>query len=92
MSESQTEAVAPKLSAVRAKMRVTTIETNQYSEKHPPQHKVRFGVVCGDQGEDRSFSEATPSGECWLTITHGYPALDFFKPDRRYHVTFTEAP
>lgn len=89
MSEQQTETL--KLSAVRAKMRCTVIETNQFSEKHPPQHKVRFGAVCGDNGEDKSFSEATPAGECWLNISHGYPALDFFKPDKRYYVTFTEA-
>jgi hypothetical protein len=54
--------------------------------------KIRLGAVYGGDGEDKHFSDATPSGECWMQINAGRPAARFFKPGKRYYVTFTEAP
>lgn len=78
------------LGAVRAKMKVTACESTKYNATYT-QNKVKFGVVCGDNEEDRSFSDATPSGECWLSISTGRPALEFFEPGKSYYVTFTKA-
>jgi hypothetical protein len=55
-------------------------------------HKVNLGAVYSHTGENKDFCDATPSGECWMNIAPGYPAADFFKPGKKYYVTFTEAP
>lgn len=78
------------LNAVRAKMRVSVHEITKYNPQYT-QHKIKLGVVCGDNGEDKTFSDATPGGECWLTISDGRPALGFFEPGKHYYVTFTKA-
>lgn len=79
------------LGAVQAKMKCNVIESRQYSETYR-QVKVEFGAVCSNSGENKAFTDATPSGACWMNITEGYPAAMFFKPGKEYLVTFTEAP
>lgn len=78
------------ISAVRAKMSCHCIETAKYG--HGTTNKVRLGAVYGTEGENKDFSDATPSGECWMNIDTSRPALSFFKPGKAYYVTFTEAP
>lgn len=78
------------LTAVRAKMNCNSVESTKYGPTYT-QHRVKLGAVCGDNGEDKSYSDATPSGECCLQISDGRPALGFFKPGKKYYVTFTEA-
>lgn len=80
------------LGAVVAKFNCNTVETRRWSDTQPPQHKFEFGVVCGDNGEDKTFSDATPQGAIWLNISDGRPAINFFRPGKKYYVTFTEAP
>lgn len=79
------------LSAVVAKMQCRFVETQEYSSTYK-QHKVVLGAVYGNDGENKDFADATPSGECWMNINAGRPALNFFKPNKKYYVTFTEAP
>lgn len=78
------------LGAVRAKMQVNTIETNESA--YSTTKKVKLGCVYGKEGENADYSKATPSGECWMQIDAGTKAVDFFKPGKSYYVTFTEAP
>jgi len=87
MSEQQ------EIGAVRAKMVCQSFETVQWGqqENHKTM-KIRLGAVYGGDGEDKHFSDATPSGECWMQINAGRPAAQFFKPGKKYYVTFTEAP
>lgn len=81
------------LSAVVAKMSCMATETHQYgSYPNQQQHKVRLGAVYSHTGENKDFADATPSGECWMAISDGRPAAQFFKPGKKYYVTFTEAP
>lgn len=80
------------MNAVVAKMMCQTVETTRFSEAAPPQHKVNLGAIYGNEGENKDFADATPSGACWMQISDGRPALAFFKPGKRYYVTFTEAP
>lgn len=79
-----------KLEAVVAKMTCNEMRTSRHSPNYT-QHRVEFGAVCGNSGEDKMFSDATPGGACWLNISAGRPAFNFFKPGKRYYVTFTEA-
>lgn len=76
--------------AVVAKMQVNTLETHEYS--HGSSKKVRMGAIYGKGGENEAFTKATPSGECWMQIDANAPAANFFKPGKKYYVTFTEAP
>lgn len=77
---------------VVAKMQCHTIDTTRWGDVPTAMsHKVRLGAVYGKEGENKDFADATPSGECWMQISDGRPALDFFKPGKRYYVTFTEA-
>lgn len=82
-----------KLGAVRAYFACNTVQTTRHG-LGKPQHKVTFGAMYGDkQGSlSKDYCDATPSGECWMNITDGYPAIGFFKPGKKYFLTFTEAP
>lgn len=77
--------------AVVAKMQCNSIDSSRWAPDQTT-HKVRLGAVYGKEGENKDFSDATPSGECWMHINTGRPALAFFQPGKRYYVTFTEAP
>lgn len=78
------------LNGVVAKMQCHNVESSKSQYSH--QHKVKLGAVCSDTGENKDFADATPSGECWMNISNGRPALDFFEPGAEYYVTFTKAP
>lgn len=78
------------LDAVAAKMECRAVETTQYSATFT-QHKVKLAAIYGKDGENATFSKATPQGECWLVIDPEMPALQFFKPGKKYYCTFTEA-
>lgn len=85
------------LDAVVAKMvcRYMQVQVYRHGGRGGPeyrQHKVALGAVCGSEGENKHFSDATPSGECWMQISDGRPAGDFFEPGEEYYVTFTRAP
>lgn len=80
----------PEVGAIVAKMNCNTIETSNYGSGQ--YHKVRLGAIYGKEGENAAFTKATPSGECWMQIDANARALEFFKPGKRYYVTFTEAP
>lgn len=79
------------LGAVRAKMQCQNTETADFGGGMK-QTKVNLGAIYGTEGENKDFTDATPSGACWMVIKDDYPAAKFFKPGKRYYVTFTEAP
>lgn len=78
------------LGAVVAKMQCSTLETHEYASGS--NKKVQLGAVCGRDGENAHFAKYTPSGSCWMNIDSSAPAAAFFKPGKKYYVTFTEAP
>lgn len=80
-----------KVQSVVAKMQCNGIESFRYGPGRSTD-KVRLGAIYGKEGENADFASATPSGECWMQIESGRPALAFFEPGKRYYVTFTEAP
>ncbi len=77
--------------AVVAKMQCSGIETNRWGPNQAT-HKVCLGAIYGKEGENKDFADATPSGQCWMQISAGRPALEFFEPGKKYYVTFTPAP
>lgn len=79
------------LGAVQAKMKCNTVEVKDYGHGYK-QNRVDLGAVCSQTGENKAFTDATPSGGCWMNITTGYPALDFFEPGAEYYVMFTKVP
>ena len=56
------------------------------------QHKVYLGVDLDNGGGSQDFAAGIANGECWMNISTGRPAMGFFKPDKKYFITFTEAP
>lgn len=71
--------------SVRAKFRVNAVEDYGYSKK------IKLNVVyegeLGPNEENRRFTKATPSGECWMTVDNPY-AADQFAPGDEWYVTF----
>lgn len=81
------------IDAVVAKMQCNGIDTSKWGKgEAQATHKVRLGAIYGKEGENKDFADATPSGECWMQISAGRPALEFFEPGESYYVTFTKAP
>ena len=79
--------------AVVAKMQCNTVETSRWGKGEGQHtHKVQLGAIYGKEGENKDFSDATPSGQCWMNISPGRPAAEFFEPGAKYYVTFTRAP
>lgn len=79
------------MDAVRAKMIVNRTELSDHGGTYQ-YRKVHMGAVYGKEGENAGYAKATPSGECWLQIDAGMPANEFFKPGKKYYLTFEEAP
>lgn len=73
------------ISQVRAKFRCESIETNEYN------HNVKLRAVCGKDGENKDFADATPGGDLKIMISKGRPAAGFFEPGKDYYLDFTEA-
>lgn len=55
--------------------------------------KVQLGAVySSDLSENGDFARATPWGTCVMGIDQNMAAASFFKPGKKYYITFTEAP
>ena len=70
--------------AVTAKLRCA--EVTDYGS----QRKVTLRPVSDTEGSNKSWSEATPAGECWLSITNP-GAFEQFAPGKTFLVTFEES-
>jgi hypothetical protein len=81
--------MSDEITAVRAKM-----VCNNLGQSTPDGAvtKVQLGCVYSTTGENASFTRYTPWGACEMGIDADAPAASFFKPGKRYYVTFTEAP
>lgn len=76
------------LTSVRAKM-----VCNSTGESGQNIDRVNLGAVySNDKSENADFATATPWGSCTLGIDRNVPAASFFKPGKKYYITFTEAP
>lgn len=75
--------------STRAKFNCVSVESFGVSKK------VKLSVVyegeLGPNEENKRFTNATPQGECWLTIDNPAASVQFV-PGRSYFATFEEAP
>lgn len=78
------------MSQVRAKMRVMAITPFHSGNPNEQIAEVRLHPVYADDGPNKSWSKATPSGEIRMTITNP-EAVSFFEPGKEYFVDFTPA-
>ena len=75
--------------STRAKFTCTGIEDYGASKKVKLQ--VVYEGELGTNEENKRFTKATPSGECWLTIDNPAASVQF-KVGHQYYVDFHEAP
>jgi len=77
---------------VRAKLRVSMIETQQFGEGDNKSVFVCLDAVYDESiPEDQRFQKATPYGTAKLKIDNP-AALEQFKPGQSYYVDFTPVP
>lgn len=74
---------------VRAKMKVMHITKTGDAKK--PSVQVKLGAVYSNdpESENRSFANATPSGELSLNIDAGRPAASYFELGGEYYIDVT---
>ena len=75
---------------VRAKFRVMAIEPAQNADPNNVFTTIRMIPVWEQDGVNRTWSRATPSGELKISITNP-DAIDKFDLGREYYLDFTPA-
>jgi hypothetical protein len=73
------------MKTVRAKFQCNSIEINTWTKT------AKLSAVCGAEGENKDFTEATPNGTLEIMIQGDVPASEFFKPGKEYYLDFTIA-
>lgn len=53
--------------------------------------EASFSAVYGNSGENKDFTDATPSGNLTIGISKDAKASDFFVPGGEYYLTFSKA-
>ena len=71
---------------ILAKFRCSNVST-----PYPGAEQVDFHPVYADDGPNKKWSEATPSGSFTMTITNP-SAHGAFTPGKEYKITLEEAP
>jgi hypothetical protein len=64
---------------------------DDYGQSKKVNLRVVYEDELGPNEENKRFTKATPSGECWLTIDNPAASVQF-RPGRSYYATFEEAP
>lgn len=75
---------------VRAKMKVMAITPFHSNDPNGSCAEVRLMPVYGDGPENKTWSKATPNGECRMTITNP-AAIAAFDLGKEYFLDFTPA-
>ena len=70
---------------VRAKFKCHSIEENEWDKK------AKLTAVVGNDGENKDFNDATPSGNLEISIHGQVPAANFFEVGKEYYMDFTKA-
>lgn len=69
---------------VRAKFQCNSVEEFSHGKR------VKLSAVYGTEGENKDFTDATPSGTIEISISGDVPAADFFKPGEEVYVDFVK--
>lgn len=70
---------------VRAKFHCNSIEQTEWNTN------VKMNVVFGNEGENKDFNDATPSGDLTIGIHGKVPAAGFFEVGKDYYLDFSKA-
>ena len=73
------------MSKVRAKFRCNSIEKTEWNKN------VKLTAVIGNDGENKDFNDATPSGDLYIAIHGEVPAANFFEVGGEYYLDFSKA-
>lgn len=92
LTQDQTEIPAIMSSQIKAKVSVYSVEDQTSGGDAPEKYAetVRMMPVTSDSEENKTFSDATPSGSIMLAITNK-AAWGFFVEGKKYYVDFTPA-
>lgn len=71
---------------VRAKFSCNSIEEFAFGSK-----TAKLTAIYGNEGENKDFTDSTPSGNLEINISGKVPAKDFFNAGKNYYLDFTEA-
>lgn len=77
----------PVMNTVRAKFTCSSLIPNPWGTSKV----VHFHAVYGTEGENASYSKATPCGNLSMTIDNDTPAADYFEQGKSYYLTFEKA-
>ncbi len=73
--------------SVKAKFTCNSIVDNPWGGK-----TAHFNAVYGQEGENKDYADATPSGNLSLVISDGRPAAEYFQQGENYYLTIEKAP
>lgn len=73
------------ITAVKAKFTCSSVADTGSSKV------ANFYAVYSQDGENKDFADATPSGNLQIVINNGRPAAEFFKQGENYYLTFEKA-
>jgi len=75
------------MTKVRAKFSCNSVDHFPFGYK-----TARFSAIYSEKGENKDFTESTPSGTLEISISGKTKAANFFEPGNLYYLDFTEAP
>jgi hypothetical protein len=73
------------MKTVRAKFNCNSVENFSHGKT------AKLNAVYGNEGENKDFTDSTPSGTLEIGINGDVPAADFFEPGKEYYLDFTLA-
>jgi hypothetical protein len=76
---------------VKAKFQCNQVVDTDFGNGYK-NREVKFSAVYDTNGENASFSKATPNGDLRMIIDKDTAVYDHFKPGKSYYLTFEEAP
>lgn len=73
------------MASVRAKFICNSVESFTHGKT------AKLHAVYGKEGENKDFTDATPSGSLDINISGDVPANNFFEPGKEYYLDFTKS-
>lgn len=70
---------------VLAKFKCLSIRSFEFGKE------VEMSAVCGTSGENKDFTELTPSGQFKINVSNSAPAAQYFEPGEEYYFEITRA-
>lgn len=75
-----------KMDQIRAKFQCNSVEAFETTKI------AKLSAIYSDKGENKAFTDSTPSGTMEIMISNDAPASEFLQPGKYYYLDFSEAP